>query len=87
MYQSLGYGHGFVLRFWHVDCPDGRLRGQVKAKGEAVYQRLMAATESAPVTAPARKPTQTTPLVSLAFSSECFLIFRSCPAACSNCEC
>ena len=51
LYQSLGYGHGFAQYFLHVDCPDGRLRGQVKAKSEAVYQRLMEATESASVTA------------------------------------
>ena len=51
MYQRLGYGHGFAVNYWHVDCPDSLMLARVKASRETVYQQVMAATESASVTA------------------------------------
>ena len=45
MYQRLGYGNGsgYAQQFWHVDCPDGRVMGQVHGYSVAVHQQVVAA--------------------------------------------
>jgi len=45
MYQSLGYGSGHAQLFWHVDCPDGRIMGQVRAYSVAVHQQAVVAAQ------------------------------------------
>ena len=43
MYQRIGCGSGYAQQFWHVDCPDDRVMGQVRGYSVAVHQQVVAA--------------------------------------------